>query len=99
MSNGETKADGILGEAAAIAGAVAGIPSPASPALLLFATLEPIIGPEIVKGFGFLFHKLHHSKDHKAAAIAVLAAAQPVANEYLDETYVPPDFMEEGRDV
>ena len=71
----EAKVDAVAGEAAAIAGAVALIPSPASPALLAFSELEPLLLPPIVHLFASLFHRVKGAKNPNAAAQNVVAAA------------------------
>lgn len=72
--SGEAKADAVLGSVASAAGVAGTIPTPASPALLLFSEIEPLVGPEIVHLFASLFHRIKGAKNPKAAAQIVVVA-------------------------
>lgn len=94
MSNGEQKVDSVLGEVSALAEAIGAIPSPASVPLEVGGTVLTLVGPEVVHGLAILFHKLFHSQKPKEAGAAVLAAAKPVANNYVE--YEDPDQLYKG---
>ena len=85
MTTGEQKADTILATVAEVAAVAGDFPSPASPALELFAGLEPIIGPEIVKLFGSLFHRVGSSGNPQQASLQALLAGHVAVTEYVQK--------------